>query len=491
MAEMTVRNFVIDSLHKFFVKIMQNINDASPWKSGTGSSSAHLDGSLASGNYSVAEGNATSATTQYAHAEGNVTLARGEASHAEGGGTEASGTNSHAEGSSTIASGEISHAEGDGTQAIGTDSHAEGAGTEAYGNCSHAEGSGTITSGFSSHAEGNATSALTSYSHAEGSNTIASGVASHAEGYITSALTAYTHCEGYGTIATNQNEHAQGKYNLSHSGSTTSMKTIHSVGYGTAANARKNLVEVMQNGDVYIQGIGGFTGANTGSTRTLQYAVNNKAGVYAVDTWQDGLTDSLSSIYSKAQDGRYIYLVDSESEPSAMPLSYINVNMDGDGTAAFGGYDPSLGILKGYYITQYYDDNDNTLNADEYYTAHVFLKIMNYSNNQEVHDEEQIYALPGYYYFLGTGSTHAITTFSITIETGNEIMQSKPHTMLMDDMFMIRFTTGTSPNITISSGGNDSIKYYDGAGSFQANTDYELCGVWNGFEWIISQAVLS
>jgi len=111
------------------------------WTSGTGTSAVKLinSSSLASGNFSVAEGYETDAS--------------GDSSHAEGYGSTASGYGSHAEGSAT---------------ASGTYSHAEGYGSTASGGASHAEGKTTIASGYISHAEGFRTTASGIYSHSGG-----------------------------------------------------------------------------------------------------------------------------------------------------------------------------------------------------------------------------------------------------------------------------------------------------------------------------------
>ena len=117
------------------------------------------------------------------------------------------------------------------------------------------EGVGTFASGNYSHAEGGATSAKGIASHSEGMNAIAKGVASHAEGSETYANGIYSHAEGNGTITNNVSEHASGQYNNSVSASTTfgdSGNTLFSVGNGTADNARHNVFEIRQNGDIYI-----------------------------------------------------------------------------------------------------------------------------------------------------------------------------------------------------------------------------------------------
>jgi hypothetical protein len=202
----------------------------------------------------------------------------------------ASGLSSVAEGYNTVASGDYgSHAEGTETQANGAASHAEGNQTVATGIGSHAEGSKSIASGKNSHAEGgtlkkqNPTTAAGNQSHAEGASTLASGQSSHAEGEVTEAK--------------NGVEHAQGNCNVSHKNSDTygdAGNTIDSIGIGYVLNnvpQRKNATEVMQNGDQYIIGVGGYEGTDTkvqnASIKTVQEVINGKADAYEVATTAD------------------------------------------------------------------------------------------------------------------------------------------------------------------------------------------------------------
>ena len=89
--------------------------------------------------------------------------ASGDYSHAEGNGTTASFYCSHAEGNGTTASGEGSHAEGNNTIAMGLESHSEGLGTIARGNLSHVQGKYNIqdTNNIYAHIVGNGTSNTT------------------------------------------------------------------------------------------------------------------------------------------------------------------------------------------------------------------------------------------------------------------------------------------------------------------------------------------
>ena len=78
----------------------------------TGSLIHGLEGNLATGDQSHAEGSVTKAIGNYSHAEGDFTQAKGDYSHAEGQETIASGSYSHAEGYQTIALGQRQHVTG-------------------------------------------------------------------------------------------------------------------------------------------------------------------------------------------------------------------------------------------------------------------------------------------------------------------------------------------------------------------------------------------
>ena len=231
-----------------------------------------FQGNIASGDYSHAEGYATTASESCAHAEGWSTITSGQAAHAEGYNTKASGDYSHTEGYNVKALGEASHAEGHLTRSEGNYSHAEGESTIAIGKGSHAEGTTDsiikyvvkittstvdneyiiegisydelfldqyvmIDSGISKimskSTRGEVISIITErplsttpltnadaiiistgsigdYSHTEGWNTTAGGVASHAEGYNIWAKGDYSHAEGCNTTAEGVSSHAEG-----------------------------------------------------------------------------------------------------------------------------------------------------------------------------------------------------------------------------------------------------------------------------------------
>lgn len=139
------------------------------------------------------------------------------------------------------------------------------------------EGNSTRPSGESSHAEGHGTSASGPYSHSEGYATTASNSASHAEGNFTEANGDASHAEGRTTITQNFAEHAEGQCNKSNKAKRTfgdAGNTLHSVGMGTLPSARKNAHEIMQNGDQYIYGIGGYDGTNPSSAESVQQVIN-------------------------------------------------------------------------------------------------------------------------------------------------------------------------------------------------------------------------
>lgn len=259
----------------------------------------------ATGLGAVAEGYKTQATGDYgSHAEGTNTVASGAASHAEGNAATAIGTGAHAEGYKTQATGKYSHVEGDYTIASSRDAHAEGWYTNATGRAAHAEGLYTDATGYSSHAEGWGLETLHNLasgdgSHAEGIGTKAINKGAHAEGYgseqAPNTASGYgSHVEGCLTLAQNQSEHAEGSANVSHKASDTNGdagNTQHSIGIAFGDNTgtyRKNAVEVMQNGDMYVLGIGGYQGTNTkvqdASIKTLQeYIASLEARIAALE----------------------------------------------------------------------------------------------------------------------------------------------------------------------------------------------------------------
>ena len=110
--------------------------------------------------------------------------------------------------------------------------------------------------------------------------------ASHAEGYRTSTQGIASHAEGLETITNNEAEHAEGKYNVSHTAAEGGV-TIHSVGIGSATQdprvGRKNAFEILNNGDAYLIGVGGYDGKDI-TKDTLQEVINSKQDQLTADT---------------------------------------------------------------------------------------------------------------------------------------------------------------------------------------------------------------
>ena len=169
-----------------------------------------------------------------------------------------------------ITYGKYAHSEGRDNAAIGTCSHAEGKDNAAVGENSHAEGQNCVASGHVSHAEGVNTTASYSYAHSEGERTVADGRASHAEGYFTEVY--------------NEGEHAEGSYNISRDGIDDSTTTLSTIGMGSVSQ-RRNAVEVMKNGDVYIKDVGGYNGVTITGTQTLQQTINGNTPVGSIQLY--------------------------------------------------------------------------------------------------------------------------------------------------------------------------------------------------------------
>lgn len=271
---------------------------------------SHSEGSStqALGTSSHAEGNSTQALVNATHAEGDTTTASGEAAHSEGYKTTASGNQSHSEGFNTQATANQAHSEGKKTIASAENAHSEGNETKAVGNASHSEGYRTYAYGAMSHIEGTSSTLVSDAnaasesvesiweenghnfslsrgqgSHVEGKNCLATGDWSHAEGNTTNAVGDSSHAEGSGTEANNASEHAEGRYNKSNKASTTfgnSGNTIHSVGIGASSGARTNAFEIMQNGDIYVKGLGSYNGTNPAAAQTLKQVIDAK-GTYS------------------------------------------------------------------------------------------------------------------------------------------------------------------------------------------------------------------
>lgn len=208
--------------------------------------------------------------------------------HAEGAGTQANTPASHAEGIVTASNGYGAHAEGILTVSTSYGTHTEGIGTFAAGYGAHAEGIGLYQQGatqIGAHVEGMHGVCNAEAGHTEGKECdVSGGIAGHAEGYQSKCYGAYGHSEGNNCLVTQQSGHAGGsssnvhgvggfvhgnnlqvtlpyqaafgQFNIIDSSSTTLPfgNILFVLGSGTAANDRKNALEVDKSGNMAIEG---------------------------------------------------------------------------------------------------------------------------------------------------------------------------------------------------------------------------------------------
>lgn len=261
------------------------------------------------------------------------------------------GDGAHSEGVNTKATQRGSHAEGRDTYAAGQYSHAEGRETEAF-YASHAEGRGSKATGDISHAEGLGTYAIGDHTHAEGQNTHAVGLNAHAEGLRGWANGQHSHAEGVDTVTSNTAEHAEGKFNKSNKadGSFGSAgNTLHSIGIGTSASDRKNAFEIMQNGDAYLLGVGGYDGKNPAASKAVQQVIGALLDTFKpvqVNDNKSGATDATQLAEIKAYAAKLAaYGVDT-TNGYEIPILY------NSGSKGFIGYNPNAASsFNGYAVT--------------------------------------------------------------------------------------------------------------------------------------------
>ena len=323
-----------------------------------GLTKATAGGAHSEGIYSIASGS-------YSHAEGHTTISSGNISHSEGNYTKASGYISHAEGYHSISLGKGSHAEGN-SIAYGDWSHSEsgnsGCTVHPTGNANSTSytipkneflsvidilddatsinilkscticlrNANTIPTRIIDAVINNDTIVLTTEetlsttdlsgntdflilasiaygfsSHSENEGSISYGQGSHAEGYLNISIGENSHVEGIHNITKNDSEHAEGTYNVSNKASETygdSGNTQHSIGIGDSTT-RKNALEIMQNGDAYLYGVGSYNGTNYSSASTLQSILNNIPSAVTESTVSGWGFTKNTGTYSKPSGG--------------------------------------------------------------------------------------------------------------------------------------------------------------------------------------------
>ena len=144
-------------------------------------------------------------------------------------------------------------------------------------------GTGSVMSPGAFQANGNNSVSAGDYTRSNGTSSIAlgtstttTGLSSAAIGANSTAAGSYSVALGHGLGAVNTDETALGKFNNYIDTGTTAEKTFFTVGNGTSNNTKSNVLEIKQNDDIYVSGIGGFDGTNASSADTLQTVISGK-----------------------------------------------------------------------------------------------------------------------------------------------------------------------------------------------------------------------
>ncbi len=309
----TVASGVGSHAEGYYTNVIGRYSHAEGYQTTASGENSHAEGSYANaiGDYSHAEGGHTQATKMYSHAEGCLTIAQNLAEHAEGvANVSHKASNNNGDAGNTQHSVGIAFNDYSGNYRKNAfeimqngDAYLIGVGNydgiHIKGETGAPSGlqtlqetvnskQATLKTGDNIKINNNTISALgyeyNSYinsitngygcvasglhSHSEGTACVAYGENSHTEGYQCHTLDAAfaSHAEGIETEAYNIGEHAQGKYNISHYANISETQhegnTIVSVGIGEASD-RKNAFEIMQNGDIYVYGLGNYNGTLT------------------------------------------------------------------------------------------------------------------------------------------------------------------------------------------------------------------------------------
>lgn len=221
----------------------------------------------------------------------------------------------------------------------------------AIGEGSVAEGAETDAHSYASHTEGYMTSTGTSadYSHAEGYQTTTQGQASHAE--------------GDNTVTNNPAEHAEGRYNKSNMGGTDATNTLSSIGIGSASGSipggdRKNAVEVMQNGDTYVKGVGSYDGTNPEEATSVQSVISELGdSTSTLQSDLDTVESDLADVQSSLEDTQNSL---SNLEEVAAKMAYTGI--EGDGTNSEYVIDHELDSM--FVMVQVLDADDCTTQVE-------------------------------------------------------------------------------------------------------------------------------
>lgn len=388
----------------------------------------HVEGQncLATGNYSHVEGIKNLAANDGAHAEGSNTNAAGVYAHAEGLNTTAYAQACHAEGGMSVCNGNYGHVEGFRCTVENTAGHAEGYITYCRANYGHVEGRQTNSIGPCAHAEGygnkiDRSITITNISNIEGDSSsftadnisdlkigacfiidyipyvvtniadgnvyvnrwiefkqqkydiiimygAAYGNNSHAEGELGSAIGNNSHVSGASCIAFNDNEVACGHYNYSFWSDDNAKRTLYSIGIGESDSNRKNAYELKENGDLYIYGVGGYTGKNSSEAKTIQKVI--------AEQQQGG---SGGGIPDAPTDGKTYGRKDGEWTTTEEVIDLGELDFDPNDTSTFSVFDPYLekvGVYKFMRIGYFSQCRLDVFISGTYYGTPILSAIL-------------------------------------------------------------------------------------------------------------------
>lgn len=139
-----------------------------------------------------------------------------------------------------------------------------------------------------------------------------------------------------------------GRYNKSTYTSSTfgnAGNTAFSVGIGSSHSARKNAIEIMQNGDLYVTGVGSYDGTNYSSASTLQSVLGTIPAAVTESTvsgW--GFTKNTGTLTGVSFNGAAATVSNGVATISGTYLPLYNI---GDSTYDAGNSTISTGISKG------------------------------------------------------------------------------------------------------------------------------------------------
>ncbi len=220
---------------------------------------------------------------------GDYSIAAGYTSKASSSGTVALGNNAEATAENAVALGYFSRASGSKSFAVGEYATASGTNSTAFGYFSVASGERSFTVGENTIASGRNSTALGYFTIASGEKSFALGENTMASGKNAMALGSFTIASGDNTFAANRStiapsfgETVFGQYNTTYAAvSPTSWNTadrLFSIGNGTTGSNTSDALVVLKSGNI---GIGSSTPTNklevNGTTKTTSLQITNGA----------------------------------------------------------------------------------------------------------------------------------------------------------------------------------------------------------------------